>query len=66
MNGLDLLNRLLAFDPSNRIDVEDSLAHSYLTSYYEPSDEPVAEKPFTFEMEFDELPTRQLKEMIYR
>jgi hypothetical protein len=26
----------------------------------------VAEKPFTFEMEFDELPTRQLKEMIYR
>jgi mitogen-activated protein kinase 1/3 len=37
-----------------------------LGAYYDPSDEPVAEKPFTFEMEFDELPTRQLKEMIYR
>jgi mitogen-activated protein kinase 1/3 len=42
------------------------LAHKYLGAYYDPSDEPVAEKPFTFEMEFDELPTRQLKEMIYR
>ncbi len=46
--------------------VEEALAHRYLNAYYDPSDEPVAEKPFTFEMEFDELPTRQLKEMIYR
>jgi len=46
--------------------VEESLAHKYLSAYYDPTDEPVAEKPFTFEMEFDELPTRQLKEMIYR
>jgi hypothetical protein len=56
--GLDLLGRLLAFDPSKRIAVEEALAHKYLTAYYDPSDEPVAEKPFTFEMEFDELPTR--------
>ena len=48
------------------IPVEEALAHKYLSAYYDPSDEPVAEKPFTFEMEFDELPTRQLKEMIYR
>lgn len=66
LSGLELLNQLLTFDPSKRIDVEESLAHKYLSSYYEPSDEPVAHKPFTFEMEFDELPTRQLKEMIYR
>jgi mitogen-activated protein kinase 1/3 len=46
--------------------VEVALAHKYLNAYYDPSDEPVAEKPFTFEMEFDELPTRQLKEMIYK
>jgi mitogen-activated protein kinase 1/3 len=65
-NGLDLLNRLLTFDPSKRIDTDEALAHRYLNPYYEPSDEPVAENPFTFEMEFDELPTRQLKELIYR
>jgi mitogen-activated protein kinase 1/3 len=64
--GLDLLGRLLAFDPSKRIAVEEALAHKYLAAYYDPSDEPIAERPFTFEMEFDELPTRQLKEMIYR
>ena len=58
--GLDLLGRLLAFDPSKRIAVEEALAHRYLTAYYDPSDEPVAEKPFTFEMEFDELPTRYI------
>ena len=64
--GLDLLDRLLAFDPSRRIDVEKSLAHGYLSSYYDPADEPIAEKPFTFEMEFDELPTLQLREMVYK
>jgi len=57
---------LLTFDPSKRINVEESLAHKYFSAYYDPSDEPVAENPFTFEMEFDELPTRELKQMIYR
>jgi len=65
-NGLELLNLLLTFDPSKRINVEESLAHKYFSAYYDPSDEPVAENPFTFEMEFDELPTRELKQMIYR
>ena len=46
--------------------MEEALAHPYLEQYYDPADEPVAEKPFTFEMEFDELPTQQLKEMVYK
>merc|ERR1712223_1162082 len=66
IKGLELLDQLLAFDPSRRVNVENALAHSYLTPYYDPADEPVAEKPFTFEMEFDELPTQQLKEMVYK
>ena len=57
---------LVATKSYQSLSVEESLAHKYLSAYYDPSDEPVAEKPFTFEMEFDELPTRQLKEMIYR
>ena len=64
--GLDMLDRLLSFNPSKRIDVEKALAHAYLSPYYDPQDEPVSQKPFTFEMEFDELPTKQLKEMVHQ
>ena len=46
--------------------MEDALAHPYMAAYYDPSDEPVAEKPFTFDMEFDDLPTQQLTEMVYK
>lgn len=63
---LDVLDKLLAFDPNKRIGVDEALAHPYLKAYYDPSDEPVAQKPFTFDVEFDDLPTEQLREMIYR
>ena len=64
--GLDMLDRLLSFNPSKRIDVEGALAHAYLSPYYDPLDEPVSQKPFTFEMEFDELPTKELKAMVHK
>merc|ERR1719330_810887 len=38
--GLDLLDKLLSFDPRRRVDVEGSLAHAYLSPYYDPADEP--------------------------
>ena len=47
---LDLLDKLLSFNPMIRITVEESLAHPFLREYYDPSDEPVAEKPFQFEV----------------
>lgn len=37
--ALDLLDRLLAFNPASRISVEDALKHPYLRSFYEPNDE---------------------------
>ena len=64
--GLDLLDKLLSFDPIRRVDVEGSLAHAYLSPYYDPADEPLAEKPFTYDMEFDELPIKELREMVYK
>ena len=64
--GLDLLDNLLSFDPSRRVDVEGSLAHAYLGPYYDPQDEPLSDKPFTYDMEFDELPTKELREMVYK
>uniref|UniRef100_H2ZA09 Mitogen-activated protein kinase n=1 Tax=Ciona savignyi TaxID=51511 RepID=H2ZA09_CIOSA len=64
--ALDLLDKMLTFNPSKRINVDDALAHEYLEQYYDPADEPVAEKPFTFEEEFDDLPKERLKELIFQ
>lgn len=37
--ALDLLDRMLTFNPNKRITVEEALAHPYLEQYYDPSDE---------------------------
>uniref|UniRef100_A0A3P8WSL7 Mitogen-activated protein kinase n=1 Tax=Cynoglossus semilaevis TaxID=244447 RepID=A0A3P8WSL7_CYNSE len=63
--ALDLLGRMLTFNPIKRISVEEALAHPYLEQYYDPTDEPVAEEPFTFSMELDDLPKERLKELIF-
>jgi mitogen-activated protein kinase 7 len=37
--AIDLLNKLLEFDPSKRITVEEALAHPYLSAYHDDDDE---------------------------
>lgn len=65
VDALDLLEKMLTFNPHTRIQVEDALAHSYLEKYRDPQNEPIAEEPFTFEMELDNLPTEQLKSLLF-
>lgn len=38
-NALDLLDKMLTFNPHRRIEVEEALAHPYLEQYYDPADE---------------------------
>ena len=63
--ALDLLEKMLTFNPNKRITVDQALAHSYLEQYYDPADEPIADEPFTFDVECDDLPKEQLKKMIF-
>ncbi|XP_055297149.1 uncharacterized protein LOC129565872 [Sitodiplosis mosellana] len=64
-NALDLLDRMLTFNPHNSITVEDALAHPYLELYYVPDDEPVDDNPFQMDVELDDLPREELKRLIF-
>lgn len=63
--ALDLLEKLLAFNPAKRIGVEDALRHPYLEPYHDPEDEPTAppipEGFFDFDKNKDTLSKDQLK-----
>lgn len=50
-DALDLLDRMLAFDPSSRISVETALEHPYLHIWHDASDEPDCPTTFNFEFE---------------
>lgn len=49
--AIDLLEKLLNFDPAARITVEQALAHPYLAAYHEEDDEPVHDSVFDFSFE---------------
>ncbi|KAJ3237763.1 Mitogen-activated protein kinase [Chytriomyces hyalinus] len=53
--ALDLLEKLLTFDPHARITVEQALEHPYLEAYHDISDEPV--HPQFFDFGFESLDT---------
>jgi serine/threonine protein kinase len=63
--AIDLLKKMLVFDPSKRISVEDALAHPYLDSLHNVEDEPAADCSFSFEFEKQELNKRRLQELIF-
>ena len=50
-DALDLLDRMLAFDPSSRISVEQALEHPYLHIWHDASDEPDCKTTFNFDFE---------------
>lgn len=62
-DALDLLDRMLAFDPSSRISVEEALEHRYLHIWHDASDEPSCPTTFDFQFEVvEEIP--EMKTMI--
>jgi mitogen-activated protein kinase 7 len=62
-DALDLLDRMLAFDPSSRISVEEALEHRYLHIWHDASDEPACPKTFDFAFEVVE-DVQEMRKMI--
>ncbi|KAK8581501.1 hypothetical protein V6N12_071722 [Hibiscus sabdariffa] len=64
--ALDLIERMLTFDPTRRITVEEALSHPYLERLHDIADEPVCPVPFNFDFEQQPLGEEQMKDMIYK
>jgi mitogen-activated protein kinase 1/3 len=63
--ALDLLNKMLVFNPNKRYSVEECLAHPYFQGLHSPDEEPVAHAPFDWSFD-DFTPTKSLlQSLIY-
>ncbi|PKA60429.1 Mitogen-activated protein kinase 2 [Apostasia shenzhenica] len=64
--AVDLLERMLIFDPSKRISVDEAICHPYLASLHDINDEPICPEPFSFDFEHPSFTEENIKELIYR
>ena len=46
--SIDLMERMLQFDPRKRITVEEALQHPYLAQLHDPASEPSAPSEFSY------------------
>lgn len=65
LQALDLLEKMLVFDPRKRIDATQSLDHEYVAPYHDPTDEPVAGEKFDWSFNDADLPVDTWKVMMY-
>jgi len=63
--AIELLERMLVFDPRTRVRAGEALADPYLSLYHDPSDEPVAEEKFDWSFNDADLPVDTWKIMMY-
>ena len=63
--ALDLLEKMLVFDPRKRITATESLAHEYVSPYHDPTDEPEAAEKFDWTFNDADLPVDTWKVMMY-
>ncbi|XP_059276261.1 mitogen-activated protein kinase homolog MMK2-like [Lycium ferocissimum] len=65
-SAVDLLEKMLVFDPTRRITVDEALCHPFLSSLHDVNDEPICPRPFSFDFEEPSITEEKIKELIYR
>ena len=63
--AIDLLEKMLVFDPRKRITATESLGHEYVAPYHDPTDEPEAAEKFDWSFNDADLPVDTWKVMMY-
>ncbi|KAG0672744.1 MAPK protein hog1 [Pichia californica] len=63
--AVDLLSKMLVFDPRKRITASEALSHPYLSPYHDPTDEPIADEKFDWSFNNADLPVENWKIMMY-
>lgn len=61
--AIDLLNRILIFNPFFRITIEDALAHPFFKKVRKPEKEVFAEKEIKIEFEKEHLDKQKLRQL---
>ncbi|CAM8960906.1 unnamed protein product [Rhodiola kirilowii] len=64
--AVDLLDKMLVFDPARRITVDAALSHPYLATFHEINEEPVLSRPFVYDFEQPSFTEQHIKEMIWQ
>jgi serine/threonine protein kinase len=64
--AVDLLDKMLVFEPCKRITVEGALGHSYLASLHDLSDEPTCHGPVNFNFDSENISPEGVREEIMR
>lgn len=66
-DAIDLIKRMLTFDPLKRITIDEALAHPYMSQLHFPDDEPTCEpvSAFDFDFEIYSLKKEDYKDLIY-
>ncbi|OBA23282.1 mitogen-activated protein kinase HOG1 [Metschnikowia bicuspidata var. bicuspidata NRRL YB-4993] len=63
--AIDLLSKMLVFDPKKRITAADALQHPYMEPYHDPTDEPACESKFDWSFNDADLPVDTWRVMMY-
>ncbi|CAN1254049.1 Mitogen-activated protein kinase homolog MMK2 [Linum perenne] len=64
--AVDLLEKMLVFDPNKRITVDDALSHPYLSALHVINEEPICSAPFHFDFEQPSCTEEHIKELIWK
>jgi serine/threonine protein kinase len=65
--AIDLLKKMLTYDPADRITIKEALEHPYLKQLHFPDDEPETEPVSAFDFDFEKysLSKEDFKDLMY-